>query len=365
MKIKTIALVGSAIVATLFGGISAHAAGNDYSVQAVVPASQIDKSNASYFDFKLNGGQSETLTFNLQNTSDKTITVDVSKGTAKTADSGSIDYASDGPFDGSMPDQLGKYLETPNKVTLAPKQTQAVVVKFTMPTIPVSGVLAGGVRFTEEGQDDQQSSGSGMKLNSIVSYTIAVLARNKTENNDIADTLNTGKVEPKTVNAATNILAEVSNPKQALLNRLEITGKVTDPDGRIAFKGTQKMMQMAPNSKFNFSLPTKGGELQAGKYTAKYTAFWSEDVNGKFADAAGTRFDYRKDWTETFTLSDSQAKKFNADDTLVKAKHSMPVIMWVIIGVVVLLVLVIVGLIWFILAKRRKEEREENMDKLK
>lgn len=50
MKIKTIALVGSAIVATLFGGVSAHAAGNDYSVQAVVPASQIDKSNASYFD---------------------------------------------------------------------------------------------------------------------------------------------------------------------------------------------------------------------------------------------------------------------------------------------------------------------------
>jgi len=74
MKIKTIALVGSAIVATLFGGVSAHAAGNDYSVQAVVPASQIDKSNASYFDLKLNGGQSETLTFNLQNTSDKTLT---------------------------------------------------------------------------------------------------------------------------------------------------------------------------------------------------------------------------------------------------------------------------------------------------
>lgn len=364
MNIKRVALAGAALLMGILPFSTAHAAGSDFSVQAVVPATQIDKSNTSYFDLKLNPGQQEKLTFNLQNTSNKDITIDVTAGTAGTSNAGAVDYTANGPFDASLPDQLGKYMQAPEKVTIPAKQTQAVNVQLTMPNKAVTGVMAGGVHFLEEGQNAQKA-GSGMNINSVLSYTVAVLARNTTDNNDVADTLNTGRVAPVSKNGHTTINAEVSNPKQALLNRLEITGKVRDAEGKVAYKGAQKMMQMAPNSKFDFTIDSNGQRLAAGKYTATYTAFWSENVNGKYADATGTRFDYRKDWTETCTVTADQAKKFNNNDAMIKAKGSLPVIMWVIIGVVVLLVLVIVGLIWFILAKRRKEEREENMDKLK
>lgn len=73
-----------------------------FQFKRVVPASQIDKSNTSYFDLKLNPGQSETLTFNLRNTANKAIVVDVAKGTATTTDGGAVDYAGNGPFDKSL-----------------------------------------------------------------------------------------------------------------------------------------------------------------------------------------------------------------------------------------------------------------------
>ena len=363
MKIKRVLL--SAVLG-LFGlGLvtTAHADSN-FSVQAVVPASQIDKSNTSYFDLKLNPGQSETLTFNLRNTANKAIAVDVAKGTATTTDGGAVDYAGNGPFDKSLPDQIGKYIDVPKTVSIAANETKPVTVKFTMPQIPVTGILAGGVEFTQEGQKTQEKAGNGMSVNSVTHYTIAVLARNTTDNNDVADTLNPGTITASQVNKVNAVKINMSNPKQALLNRLEVVANVKDPDGRTAFKGTTKMMQMAPNSTFNYTLRGDAVAYQAGKYNAKVTAFWGQNDAGQYADATGTRFNYRKDWSESFTISANQAKKFNDNDALIQSKHSLPMVLWIIIIVVILLILIIVGLLWFILAKRRKDEREENMAKL-
>ena len=69
---------------------------------------------------------------------------------------------------------------------------------------------------------------------------------------------------------------------------------------------TKKMMQMAPNSNFDFMMTSKGEEIKAGKYLAKYTAFWSQDANGQYADAKGTRFDYTKTWEQEVTVTAQQ-----------------------------------------------------------
>lgn len=368
MSIKRVALFGLAVGASLLMGTTAHAAGNDYSVQAVVPSSQIDKSNSSYFDMQLQPGQSETLTFNLANTSNKSITVDVNKGTAGTISGGVVDYAATSGFDQSMPAKLGDSLEVPDKVTLAPNETKAVTAKVTMPSTPTSGIYAAGVKFTEEGQD-AASQGNGMQVSGVFSYAVAVLARNSTSNNDVADTLNPNGVKLVSDGGVSMISTNVINPKAALLNRLEIVGRVTDASGQVFMSKTKKMMQMAPNSNFDFAMTSNGKEIKAGKYLAKYTAFWSQDANGQYADAKGTRFDYTKTWEQEVTVTDKQAKKFNAADKVIQAKNSIPVWVWIIGGILLLLILIIIFLIWFILFKRRKdkdeEERKENMAKLK
>ena len=189
MSIKRVALFGLAVGASLLMGTTAHAAGNDYTVRAVVPASQIDKTNASYFDMQLQPGQTESLTINLANTSNKTITIDVNKGTAGTQMGGVVDYAASTGFDKTLAAKLGDGIEVPDKVTLAPKETKAVTAKVTMPNAQTNGIYVGGFKFTEKGQDSDSESGNGMHISGVFSYAVAILARNTTSNNDIADTL--------------------------------------------------------------------------------------------------------------------------------------------------------------------------------
>jgi hypothetical protein len=369
MSIKRLALAGLVVGAGLLVGTTVHAAGNDYTVQAVMPASQIDKANASYFDMQLQPGQTESLTVNLANTSDKTITVDISKGTAGTQMGGVVDYAASSGFDTTLAAKLGDGIEVPDKVTIGPKESKAVNAKVTMPTVPTNGVYVGGLKFTEEGQGGEAGSGNSMRISGVFSYAVAILARNTTSNNDVADTLTPNGVKLVSKSGISAIAANVINPKAALLNRLEIAGRVVDPSGNVYMSQTKKMMQMAPNSNFDFLMTSKGDEIKAGRYLAKYTAFWSQDANGQYADAKGTRFDYTKTWEQEITVTADQAKKFNAADKSIQAKNSIPVWVWIIGGVVLLLVLIIAFLLWFILFKRRKdndeEERKENMAKLK
>lgn len=369
MSFKRLALAGLVVGASLLAGTTAHAAGNDYTVQAVIPASQIDKANTSYFDMQLQPGQTESLTVNLSNTSDKTITVDVSKGTAGTQSGGVVDYVASAGFDKTLAAKIGDGIEVPNKVTIGPKETKVVTAKVTMPNVPTNGIYVGGLKFTEEGQDGTSGSGNGMRVSGVFSYAVAILARNTTSNNDLADTLTPNGVKLVSKSGISAIGTNLINPKAALLNRLEIVGRVVDPSGDVYMSQTKKMMQMAPNSNFDFLMTPNGKKLKAGKYLAKYTAFWSQDANGQYADAKGTRFDYTKTWEQEVTVTADQAEKFNAADRSIQAKNSIPVWVWIIGGILLLLILIIIFLIWFILFKRRKdkdeEERKENMAKLK
>ena len=369
MSIKRLALAGLVVGTSLLVGTPVHAAGNDYTVQAVMPASQIDKTNASYFDMQLQPGQTESLTVNLANTSDKTITVDVNKGTAGTQLGGVVDYVASTGFDKTLAAKIGDGIEVTDKVTLAPKETKAVTAKVTMPTVPTNGIYVGGLKFTEEGQDSDSGSENGMHISGLFSYAVAILARNTTSNNDAADALTPNGVRLVSKSGISSIATNIINPKAALLNRLEIVGRVVDPSGQVYMSQTKKMMQMAPNSNFDFMMTSKGEEIKAGKYLAKYTAFWSQDENGQYADAKGTRFDYTKTWEQEVTVTADQAKKFNAADKAIQANNSIPVWVWIIGGILLLLILIIIFLIWFILFKRRKdkdeEERKENMAKLK
>ncbi|MHC8519375.1 DUF916 domain-containing protein [Weissella confusa] len=369
MSIKRLTLAGLVVGASLLVGTTAHAAGNDYTVQAVVPASQIDKSNVSYFDMQLQPGQTESLTINLANTSNKTITVDVNKGTAGTQTGGVVDYTASAGFDKTLAAKIGDGIEVADKVTIAPKETKAVTAKVTMPSVPTNGIYVGGLKFTEEGQGADTGSGDGMRVSGVFSYAVAILARNATSNNDVADTLMPNGVKLISKAGISSIGTNVINPKAALLNRLEIIGRVTDASGQVYLSQTKKMMQMAPNSNFDFLMTSKGKEIKAGRYLAKYTAFWSQDANGQYADAKGTRFDYTKTWEQEVTVTAEQAKKYNAADRSIQANNSIPVWVWIIGGILLLLILIIIFLIWFILFKRRKdkdeEERKENMAKLK
>ncbi|MCJ7968766.1 MAG: DUF916 domain-containing protein [Lactococcus lactis] len=62
-----------------------------FSVQAVIPENQIDKSQ-SYFDLKMSPGQIQDIQVNLYNDTDKDVTIEITPHAATTNQNGVVEY---------------------------------------------------------------------------------------------------------------------------------------------------------------------------------------------------------------------------------------------------------------------------------
>lgn len=95
---------------------------------------------------------------------------------------------------------------------------------------------------------------------------------------------------------------------------------------------------MAPNSNFNYPISLNGEKLKAGKYTLKLNAQAKE---GKWS------------FTKDFTISETDAKKYNSQDVSIKKDWT-----WVYILIGILLILIALFLIFFIIRRNRKKQEE-------
>lgn len=122
-----------------------------YSVQAHIPANQIDK-RQTYFDLKMQPKQKQTVEIDVLNSSNEEIQVEAAINYASTNRTGVIDYTKNDltKKDKSLKYPLPELAEIPDdqkRLTIPVNGKKTVQVMIEMPAEKVDGVVLGAVEF--------------------------------------------------------------------------------------------------------------------------------------------------------------------------------------------------------------------------
>ncbi|WP_353626373.1 DUF3324 domain-containing protein [Bacillus sp. JCM 19041] len=117
--------------------------------------------------------------------------------------------------------------------------------------------------------------------------------------NSLQPTLNMLDVFPNQLNARNVIQATLQNPEAMYVNQLAVDAVVKNESGEAVFEASQDMMQMAPNSQFDFPISLNGQPLEPGDYRLELTA-----------TAMGEEWK----WDEAFSIEADEASALNESD---------------------------------------------------
>jgi hypothetical protein len=357
-------------VVFFIGNLSASASQFNFAVEAVLPDNQVDK-KVSYFDLLMTPGQAQTVQVKLSNSTDKDVTVEIGGSSATTNVNGAVEYSpTDIKTDKSLKYNITDFITLPKEVVLKPKTTQALDVQVTMPEEQFTGVIAGGLTFKQKSSEtnSSQNDAKGVSIKNEYSFVIALLMRQ--EPTIVAPNLQLNDIYANQLNYRNVISANLQNPTMGYLNRMNVDAKITGiTDKNTSFVIQKDMMQMAPNTNFDFPIPvSKQGileenqysePLKPGKYHLSMIVHGQEDPNGVYTakDSTGKDIKYAYEWKfeKDFEITGEEAKKLNEKDVTIKKDNS-----WIYWLIGALILLIILGFLFFILWKRRQKEDEED-----
>ncbi|MBD1501121.1 DUF916 and DUF3324 domain-containing protein [Weissella cibaria] len=334
-----------ALLVTAFVSLASQTVSADNSMNYVVspqmPDNQIDKT-LGFYNLKANPGASQTLYVTVQNFASKDIKIHIETGSAGTTATGSVDNVMAADKVKELPVKMGDLLSVEHPdITIKAKTSVDVPVKFTMTKQKVTGLIAGGLRFSEV--DDTSSVTNNNAIQTKLAYALAVMAR---QSDDLPKPkLDFGGAKASQVDGQNVVKLTFNNVTSTFVNRLAVTAKVTDNKGKTVKKFAQSMMQMAPNSTMNWAMQLQGKAFKAGTYHVATVAYYSQNTNGKYKAADGTKYNYKQTFKSTFTLSANQAQKLNRTDAVQNAANHLPVWAWIII----VLLVIVFGLVAFII----------------
>lgn len=360
-KIKKLIFLCFGILAILTIKQVAYANQFNFSVTPQFPDNQIE--DVGYYDILLGQGESQTLTVNLKNTTEKTVVVEEQIASATTNINGVVEYSPNNTkVDQSLKYDLTKYASMPREIILKPNSAQNVEIKVNMPKEAFTGTIAGGITFKEKESSDKSSDSSGVSIKNKYAYVVALLMQ-QSETKVVPD-LKLNEVEPGQVNYRNVINANLQNPKAGYLNQMYVQSEIKGiSDSKLSYKKNQEMLQMAPNTNFDYPISIgEGKRLKPGKYRLSMTVYGQKNTTGQFSYVDSSRktqkFDYRWTFSKEFTISKESAKKLNAQDvTIEKIPWYKNWLLWLI------LLLLLFALFFFILWKRRKKDEEEDLEK--
>ncbi|EKF51515.1 DUF916 and DUF3324 domain-containing protein [Lactococcus garvieae] len=328
----------------------------NFSVKAVLPENQASK--ASYFDLLMKPDQEQTLSVELSNSTDKSVTVEQGLASATTNLNGVVEYSPNNiKADSSLKYNMKNYVNLDKEIVLPAKTTKTVKIKVKMPATRFKGYMAGGLTYKEKQSEKKTSDSKGISIQNEYAYVIALLMSQESEK--VAPDLKLTKVAPGQVNYRNVINANLQNPTMGYLNQMQLSETIKGIDNpKLVYKSSKEMMQMAPNSNFDYPLSLNGEKLQPGKYQLKMTVHGQKDENGKYVvkDSKGNETRYKYEWkfTQDFEITADKARELNQKDVTIKQDNSW--IKWLIIA---LIILVLILILFFILWKRRKKEEDE------
>jgi hypothetical protein len=307
------------------------------------PESQVEGSN-SYFDLNLSAGETETLSLKLQNASSESIQVQVTPHTAYTNVHGVVEYGKDAQeADNSLMYSLDELIDPSGVIELAGNETKTITVPLHMPEEFFEGFLAGGLRITEvkAEQEETTSNEEGVAIKNEFAYVVGVVVSNSRDS--VQPDLDLLDVFADQLNYRNVISATIQNFTPTFVNRMSVEATVQRVgEDAVLYEASEEMMQMAPNSHFDFPISLKGDRFQSGEYVLHLKATSGEE---------------EWSWEQTFTIEADEARALNRADVTIDSSLN-----WWMIGTILLLALIILMAIYFFWKKKKEVSKVDGKE---
>ncbi|PQF25876.1 DUF916 and DUF3324 domain-containing protein [Enterococcus mundtii] len=306
-------------------------------VTPIFPESQVDESKG-YYELLLAPKQKETLQLKVGNSSSEPIYVQVTPHTAYTNTLGNVEYGKDAEeADPTLIHSLDELMTPSEVITLAGNETKVIEIPLQMPKDAFEGYLAGGLRITEvkEEEESEAPEGEGVAIKNEFANVVGVVVSNNRDS--VQPELELLDVFADQLNYRNVISATLQNFTPTFVNQLAVEATVKRAgENDVLYKAEKEMMQMAPNSNFNFPISLEGDRFRSGNYVLELTAKSGEN---------------EWSWTREFTIDADDARKLNREDVMIDNSPN-----WWMIGTIILLTLLVVILLYLTLKKRRQEK---------
>ncbi|MHC9531938.1 DUF916 and DUF3324 domain-containing protein [Dellaglioa sp. L3N] len=349
MKKRVTAGIFAAFATVLFFAGSqvakVQAAAMSFSVEAQIPSNQIDK-NQTYFDLKMKPNQKQTLVVDMKNATNKAVTVEVHPNAAMTNDNGVVEYKAVNPtLDKSMTQPFSKLATTDTTVTIPAKSAIKQKIDVTMPAKPYTGLIAGGIYFTEKiDKAKEKADKSGVQIKNRYAYVVGVSLRENTTS--VKPNMELLSIKPGQANYRNTLKVKLQDNKMTAIKNLKVHGKVYARNGKkVLFESKTSNMTMAPNTNFNYGISWDNQEFKAGKYRLEMTA-----------DSGKNHWE----WKQNFTINGADAKKLNKKAVDLEKDYTM---WYILAGFLILLLLFLI--LFLILRRKNKKDKEEAVEEAK
>lgn len=320
----------------------------NFSVRTMTPESQFGD-DKGYFDVELQPGETEELTLVVKNVRNIPIDLSITAHTAYTNINGVVEYGgeTDQP-DPTLKVEMKDLLDVEDEpIRLEAGEEKRIVTTLTMPQDEVEGLLAGGLQLSEVAQEEEEedSEDKGMQIINSFSYVIGVVASND-RTQTIVPELALLDVFADQINYRNAFSATIQNFLPTFVNELSVEASIRrEGSDTILYRASEEMMQMAPNSNFNFPISLNGERFRSGTYVLNMTARSGE---------------HEWTWEETFDVTADEARRLNQSDVSVKDTN------WWLIAAIVLIVIIISVLAYTTYKNKKKAKlmQEKYMDTL-
>lgn len=322
--------------------VQAEEAGLNTYVTPLFPESQVDESKG-YYELLLSPGQKETLRVEVGNSSSEPINVQVTPHTAYTNTLGNVEYGKDAEeVDPTLPYSLDELMTPSEVITVAENETKVIDIPLQMPKDPFEGYLAGGLRIAEvkEEEDSDVPEGEGVAIKNEFAHVVGVVVSNTRDS--VQPELELLDVFADQLNYRNVISATLQNFTPTFVNQLAVEATVKRAgENEVLYKAEKEMMQMAPNSNFNFPISLEGDRFRSGNYVLELTATSGEN---------------EWSWTREFTIEAEEARKLNREDVMIDSGVN-----WWMIGAIILLILMLGLVLYLMWQKKRARESEKEL----
>ena len=261
----------------------------NFVVTAIIPENQIDKKQ-TYFDLRIEPGQTQILQVNVTNNSQTEMTVDVRVCAASTNRNGIIEYQAIVQPDETLKTPFDTIAKNQPQITLQANESKMAEVTVTMPQNSFDGVILGGIVFTKRNGDTQRG---GVSINNQFSYVVGVkLSQTDTI---IQPDFKLKAVTPLLVNHRNAVVADILNAVPLIIKDVSVDGQIYKKGGTQPVVSVSKdRVELAPNSVFPLPFEWDGNKIDPGEY----------QINLKLSHN-GKDFE----WSQDFTVDDDTAEK--------------------------------------------------------
>jgi hypothetical protein len=322
-----------------------------YTLAPVLPENQ-NNAVSSYFNLKVEPGQTQDLGVNLANTGSKPITLSIQAISASTNGNGLIDYSTPDVRDQSLRypfSSLAKVLEP--QVTLQPGEVRRVTIQVTMPQAGYDGVILGGINVSKVADDAAAQSDAISITNRYVYVLGVVLAENDMVVRPAFEPI---EAVPGTRASYIAVTHNIRNAKAAIVKDLPLSIEVTREGSTQVIKKIETIVSIAPNSVLPYDL-FWDGQIEPGKYISHVTL-------GTGASATSFDMPFGVSLTDAEQINvGSVDKPLEGPAQVADLFSGVPLVTFIaaVISASLITATIVTLFILLILCKRRKKQEEE------